>query len=453
MQKHAFGGYAESATTVAWYEGANQVIDFFFSPLWGVVGDRIGRKPLVVLFAIQKAVPIVCLALGAPLWSYLAMDDLSPIPGSISGGVAGAYIADLLVADHEGDADEDEHEDKAPIMNPASAFAYFQAAMFFGEAMGTMVGPYVYDWTGATADETPSLHEAAVDVASGTRGVCIAAASMYVLNVVWCLAAVPESLQPHHEDHTDGDGEKKKGIVAEILKEGNPVGAVRLIRKIGPMVVAFVVLMMSLSLVSQGIDQVKDQYVAIRMGVKSKSLAMLHVYMSIMMVVGNMLLTPVLTKRYGQRVTMYLGVILSVAGLLCLAALTSANGAYVSMTLFCLGSVWNPALQGSIARATPPAKQGKMQAAVAALLALGMAVSPLPFAYLFQYTQYSLPYAVCLVAAAIIIATVVLTFKLIMYSEGKHRYHYPFHKKKLAKTAAAAAREICSDEIPYEILE
>jgi len=232
---------------------------------------------------------------------------------------------------------------------------------------------------------------------------------------------------------------------------------VRLIRQIGPMVVAFVVLMMSLSLVSQGIDEVKDQYVAIRMDVKSASLAKLHVYMSIMMVVGNMLLTPVLTKRYGQRVTLYVGVILSVAGLLTLAAMTSVDGAYMSMTLFCLGSVWSPALQGSIARATPPAKQGKMQASLAALLALGMAVSPLPFAYLFQYTQLSMPYVVCLLAAAVITTTVVFTFNSIMYSGDKNRYHYPFHKKKLelkkASTAAAAAREICSDETPYEILE
>lgn len=433
MQADAFGGYAESAASVAWFDGGNQIIDFLFSPLWGVVGDKIGKKPLVVLFAAQKALPIVCMALGAPFWTFLTIDNLIPLPGSISGGVAGAYIADLLVADHEDEADEEEGPKKKKVINPATAFAYYQASMFFGEAMGTMAGPFVEDHFG-----------------SG-QCVIIAAACCYVLNVVWAMLALPESLQRHHKESNEGDA--NKSMISELIKEGNPVGAVRLISSIGPMVVAYVMLMMTLSCVSQGIDSVKDQYVAIRMGVTGKKLALVHVYMAIMMVVGNMVLTPFLTKKFGQRRTTYIGIMLSICGLLLLAAMSSLDGAFLAFGCFSLGSVWSPAIQGSIARATPPAKQGSMQSALAALLALGMAIAPLPFAHLFKSTQVSAPYVVCLLGAALVLIVVALTFRNIFWSDAKQRYHTIFHKTKLKINKDAAARETCDDEIPYEILE
>jgi len=438
MQSEAFGGEAESTTVVAMFDGGNQMIDFFFSPLWGVVGDKVGRKPLVVLFASVKALAIVSLACGFSLYHFYALDDLLPFPGCISGGVAGAYIADLLVADHEDDGDEDHHSQKVAVVSPATAFAFYQASLFFGEAVGTIVGPLVQE-------------HGVGSIPGGVQGVMTVAALIYVANVFWTIVALPESLQPHHKDVAEVEGEKSKSIVAEILQKGNPVGAVKLIYSLGPMLVAYVMLMMAMSLVSAGVDNVKDQYMAVHNGIRGKDLSLLHVFLALTMVFGNMFLTPFLTHRIGQRRTLYVGIILSAVGLVALGLLQQELGAYVSFGLFSLGSVWSPAIQGSIARATPPSKQGSMQAALAALLALGMAVAPLPFSYLFKYTAQTAPYAVCFLGAAIMALSTALTFNKIMYSSDKQRYHSIFHKANKGK--AANARELLNDETPYEVLE
>lgn len=447
LQASAFGGYAKSASTLAWFDGSNCLIDFFFSPIWGVVGDKIGRKPLIVLYAIVKAFPICLVAVGAPLWLFFTVDDINPLPGAISGGVCGAYIADLLVADHEHENDEGkEGESAQSALNPATAFAYYQASLFFGEAVGTLMGPTVHD-----------LDTWASWGLSGTRGVIMTASAFYVLNVLWCMVALEESLQDHHQDNDSDDEthpETKKSALQtlkESLKKGTPAGAIRLILSLGPCLVAYSILFSVLCAVSQGLDEVKDQYVAVRMGITHGALSHLHVFMALMIVLGNLVLTPMLTNNLGLRRASYIGIALSVIGIIVLAAGDTSQKAYVAFTLFSWGQVWNPAIQGSIARATPGSKQGAMQAALASILALGMALSPIPFAYVFTYTsdtsgESPLPYcpaAVCLLAAAIMIIVSGATYRSVMWSDKKNRYHTIFSRPKhhLAEKAAKAAAE------------
>lgn len=325
---------------------------------------------------------------------------------------------------------------KKPVMSPASAFAYYQASLFFGEAVGTVVGPLVKE------------HGVGC-IPGGVQGVLIVAAFFYVVNIVWTIVFLPESLQKHHKD----DGKENESMTAKLLKDGNPVGAVKLIHSEGPMLVAYVVLMMAMSLISAGIDNVKDQYMAVHNGIRGSDLALLHVFLAISCVLGNLVLTPFLTHRIGQRRTLYVGIILSLAGIVALGLVGEKLGAYLWAILCAMGCVWNPAIQGSIARATPPSKQGSMQAALAALLALGMAVAPLPFSYLFKYTSQTAPYACCFLGAGIMVLATALTFNKIMYSSDKQRYHSVFFKVKKDKNKVANAREIFYDEAPYEILE
>jgi len=279
----------------------------------------------------------------------------------------------------------------------------------------------------------------------------------YVLNVLWCMVALEESLQDHHQDNDSDDEthpETKKSALQtlkESLKKGTPAGAIRLILSLGPCLVAYSILFSVLSAVSQGLDEVKDQYVAVRMGITHGALSHLHVFMALMIVLGNLVLTPMLTNNLGLRRSSYIGIALSVIGIIVLAAGDTSQKAYVAFTLFSWGQVWNPAIQGSIARATPGSKQGAMQAALASILALGMALSPIPFAYVFTYTsdtsgESPLPYcpaAVCLLAAAIMSIVSVATYRSVMWSDKKNRYHTIFSRPKhhLAEKAAKAAAE------------
>lgn len=315
-----------------------------------------------------------------------------------------------------------------------------------------------------------------------TRGVIVAATAFYLLNIVWCLLILPESLGDHHKESNMKEHEEEHGdfgteigtMLKSVAKTGNPYAACRLIYKVDAKiktrdelgktiktetnlghltVLALCVLFASLTLVSTGLDEVKDQYVAIRMNVEGSALSLLHVFMAIMLVIGNVVLTPILTHNLGLRRCIYIGIMLTITGLILLGSLCTSSGGYFAYTFLTFGAVWNPALQGSIARATPAAKQGAMQAALASVLALGMAIAPLPFAYLFKDTANTFPAAVMFLAIGLIVLATLATFQKIMYSPKKHRYHGFFNKPKhFMEKKRASGREPLLDE-EYQSLE
>jgi len=422
MQARSLGGYASGAAFATWFVGGNYFIDFLFSPLWGVVGNKVGRKPLVMIFAIMKALPIAVLAVGAPFWLYLGLDNLVPLPGAISGGVAGAYIADLVVADHEEEDEDEEDSGKEPVVSPATAFAYCQAAMFAGEMLGTVVGPLLEDYftTTITRNTTLSVKQEVKDTAY--QLVCVVATTFYALNVVWVAVALPEPLLKHHnEKHIASDW-------SDILKQSTPVAAVKLIWSIGPLMVAYVVLMSTLAAVQEGLEDINDQFLALGMDIQGMSLADLVTFRSIILVVCNLVLTPFLIKTLGQRRAIYIGAVLVFVGTLLMGFAWESTLVYIAQGFFCLGSVWNPAVQGAIVLATPPSQQGEIQAALAAIMALLMSLAPVPFGYIFLLTSRTMPNMVFFIACAFYIIVVLSTGHRIMRSKPEERRVETFNK-------------------------
>lgn len=53
------------------FESVDQLLTFFFDPIWGTVSDKVGRKPLQVLACIGIAVGWSTVALSSPLWLLL----------------------------------------------------------------------------------------------------------------------------------------------------------------------------------------------------------------------------------------------------------------------------------------------------------------------------------------------------------------------------------------------
>jgi len=54
------------------FESVDQLMTFLFDPIWGVVSDRVGRRPLQVLSCVGMALGWATVALGSPMWVLLA---------------------------------------------------------------------------------------------------------------------------------------------------------------------------------------------------------------------------------------------------------------------------------------------------------------------------------------------------------------------------------------------
>lgn len=100
------------------------------SPLWGVMADRYGRKPMLMRGLFGGAVCVALMGFATEPWQLLALRVLE---GSMTGTVAAAAA---LVAT------------SAPRHRMGYALGMVQTAVFAGAAGGPLLGGFVYDGFG-----------------------------------------------------------------------------------------------------------------------------------------------------------------------------------------------------------------------------------------------------------------------------------------------------------------
>ncbi len=100
------------------------------SPLWGVLADRYGRKPMLMRGLFGGAICVTLMGFATAPWQLLA---LRVFEGSMTGTVAAAAA---LVAT------------SAPRRRMGYALGMVQTAVFAGAAGGPLLGGFIYDWAG-----------------------------------------------------------------------------------------------------------------------------------------------------------------------------------------------------------------------------------------------------------------------------------------------------------------
>src|SRR5438477_11689676 len=155
-------------------------MQFFFSPIIGVLSDRIGRRPVLLLSSLGLGLDYIVMAL-APTVGWLFLGRLLSGVTSASITTANAYISDVT-----------------PVEKRARAFGMLGAA--FG--VGFVLGPALGGWLGAKNPRLPFWF----------------AAGCSLLNALYGLLVLPESL-PVEKRQTHLDWRK-----------ANPVGSLKLLR-------------------------------------------------------------------------------------------------------------------------------------------------------------------------------------------------------------------------------
>jgi DHA1 family multidrug resistance protein-like MFS transporter len=100
------------------------------SPLWGVLADRYGRKPMLMRGLFGGAICVTLMGFATAPWQLLA---LRVFEGAMTGTVAAAAA---LVAT------------SAPRHRMGYALGMVQTAVFAGAAGGPLLGGFIYDWAG-----------------------------------------------------------------------------------------------------------------------------------------------------------------------------------------------------------------------------------------------------------------------------------------------------------------
>src|ERR1700745_4454385 len=145
------GNMASASEVMGLFVTTWALMQFFFSPILGMLSDRYGRRPVILLSNFGLGLDYIVMALAPTLpWLFLGR-ILSGLTAS-SMPTANAYISDVT-----------------PPEKRAKAFGIFGAA--FG--VGFILGPAIGGWLGAINPRLPFWVAAAFGLFNATYGLFV----------------------------------------------------------------------------------------------------------------------------------------------------------------------------------------------------------------------------------------------------------------------------------------
>ena len=342
--KHFAGGDTAQASlinvvfSVTW-----GVMQFICGPILGMLSDRIGRRPVLLISFFGLAIDFLFMAF-APSLAWLFIGRIINGVTAASFSTANAYVADVT----------------AP-QDRAKAFGWMGSAFSFGFLIGPalggfLAGPFMTQYLGDFALRLPFL----------------VAAVLTAINWVYGLLILPESLPP------------ERRVARFDWKRANPVGSLGFLRAHGDL----------LGLASTGflfqlahtvLPSIFVLYAGYRYHWGTDIIGLTMLFTGALGIVVQTLFVGPVVARIGERGALLLGALGGAAGFF-LYGLADVGWAYVaSAPVFALLNFMQPGLQGLMTRRVGPQHQGQLQGANQSLQGIASILGPVIFGSVFAW--------------------------------------------------------------------
>jgi len=325
----------DTASAAKWFGIFGTVfalMQFFFSPVLGVLSDRFGRRPIILASNFGLGLDYIVMALAPTLgWLFIGRVISGITAASIS--TAMAYISDVVAPEKR-----------------AGAFGMIGAA--FG--VGFVLGPALGGLLGTSDPRLPFWVAAGLSLANAAYGYFF----------------VPESLPK----------ERRRTFT---LRRANPVGSLVLLRS-HPELTQLAAIQF-IGYVAHEVFNVWALYAIFRYawneGMVGLSLAVVGVC-SVAISAG--LVGPIVT-RLGERKTLYLGQFFGALGMVIAGLARTGAGYFASIPVMMIWTISGPAAQGMMTRRVGESEQGELQGAISSLRSLAVIIGPALFTFTFAY--------------------------------------------------------------------
>src|SRR5205823_9200943 len=359
------GKMTDAANWNGWFALVFALMQFVCSPLLGVLSDRFGRRPVILLSNLGLGLDYVVMALSPNIyWLFLGRIISAITTSSIP--TAMAYIADVT-----------------PKEKRAGAFGMIGVAFGIGFTFGPAIG-------GLVGDINPRL---AFWVAAG----------LSLANWLWGFLFVPESLAR----------EQRKPFA---LRRANPVGSLVLLRSHHEL--WRLATIQFLAYTAHNVFSAWALYAIYRyawtQGMIGLSLAVVGVCAAVISGGG----TPLMVKRFGERRTLYTGQFFGAVGMF-MAGLARTSAVFLSSIPII--SIWNismPAAQGMMTRRVSEREQGELQGAIGSLRSITFLIGPGLFSWTYAWfidpkRPFHLPGGPYFVAAAMLFTAMLMSTRIV----------------------------------------
>jgi DHA1 family tetracycline resistance protein-like MFS transporter len=355
------GDMSRAASVTGLFGFVWAAMQFVFSPVLGVLSDRHGRRPVVLLSNLGLGIDYVIMAL-APSLSWLLVGRIVSGVTAASFPTASAYIADVT-----------------PPEKRAARYGMLGAA--FG--LGFIVGPAVGGVLGQIDLRLPFWVSAILSLANAAYG-------FFVL---------PESLP-----------RDKRSRVP--WSKANALGSLELLRKTpGLLVLAAATFLYFVA--HESLPATFVLYTDHRYGWNERTVGLALATVGLTSALVSAVMVGPLVKRAGERATLVLGLVFGVAGFAIFGLAPTTAWLFAGIPVDAVFGLTGPAMQALMTHTTGPSAQGQLQGALSSMRGITGMIGPLLFTQVFaksigSHALFPLPGAVYLVAAAFVAASLLL---------------------------------------------
>jgi MFS transporter, DHA1 family, tetracycline resistance protein len=347
------------------------LMQFFFMPVLGVVSDRVGRRPVILLSNLGLGLDYFVMALAPTIgWLFLGRVISGVTAASIS--TAMAYISDVVVPEKR-----------------AGAFGLIGAA--FG--LGFIVGPALGGWLGATDPRLPFW------VAGG----------LSLLNAAYGFLVLPESLAV----------ERRRAF---SFRRANPVGSLVLLRSHPELFRLSAIQFIGYT--AHEVVQIYVLYAIYRYAWQEKTVGLSLAFVGVCTVLISGGMVRPFVARLGERRTLYIGQMLGAIGMVLMGWATTGFLFMIGVVVMSMWSLSGPAAQGMMTHRVSASEQGELQGAISSMRAIAMLIGPGLFSFAFAWfinaqQGWVMPGAPWYLAAAMLFVAMALAFTVEQPEMGR----------------------------------
>ena len=305
------------------------LMQFVFSPIWGNLSDRFGRRPILFLTILGSSVGYLILGFAGSLWMIYAGRILAGIMGG-NLSTAQAYIADVTTRE-----------------NRARGMGLF--GMAFG--LGFILGPAIAGILSKFGMHVPFLF----------------AASLSFINAILLFFILPESRKAGSEVRS-ASGRSRIGALVDSLKD----------RRFATITIDYFLVVTAFSMMTTSFAY----YTLVRFGYDAAETGYLLGFVGLMAAVMQGGVFGPLSKRFGEAKLVVAGCALLVLSLLAVPFVGADFGGLgfllIGIASFAIGnSIASPALTSLASKAASDAEQGQALGILQSSASLARVIGPL----------------------------------------------------------------------------
>jgi DHA1 family tetracycline resistance protein-like MFS transporter len=306
------------------------LVQFVASPILGLLSDRFGRRPVILLSSLGSAIDCAILAFAPNLW-WLFFGRVLSGATAASATSSAAYIADVT-----------------PPERRAAAFGMASAAFGLGFALGPAVGGLLAGF----GLRVPFLVTSGLMLASAAYGIFV----------------LPESLRP----------EMRQTSIA--WKRANPLGSLKLLRRHRDL--SNLVLSLFCSNLAVQSFSVFVLYTIFRFRWSEAANGLGLSLFGALSVVSAVLVGK-LVDRFGPRAVVVAGFGLGTVGFVIYGFAPTGVLFALALPLTGLWAIAGPPIQSAMSRRVAASEQGELQGAIGSMRSISMILGPAFFTLLF----------------------------------------------------------------------